>query len=98
VDWARSDDARDPLAVPGLYRGPEGKPGPVLFSLNVDGELFTVRRAWDGGTAYDWLSGPNKGYGFGTSEIPSRSAEEHRDTIRSFLSQIDPATGYIGDD
>jgi hypothetical protein len=80
-----------------VYRGLEGRPGPVLFTLEVDGELFAVRRAWDGGTAYDWVSGPNKGYGFGSSETPSRSAEEHRNSIRTFLDQIDPATGYIGD-
>jgi hypothetical protein len=30
-----------------------------LFTLDVDGERFAIRRAGDGGTAYDWLSGPN---------------------------------------
>ncbi len=75
-------------------RDPSGRPGPVLFTLDVDGELFAIRRAWDGGTAYDWASGPNQGYGFASSGAPSRSAEEHRESIRTFLAQIDPATGH----
>ena len=59
---------------------------------------FTIRQAGDGGTAYDWLSGPNKGYGFGSSGTPNRSVEEHREGIRAFLAMINPNTGYIGDD
>ncbi len=98
VDMDLGGDEGDPLAVPSVYRGPEGRPGPVLFTLDVDGELFAIRRAWGGGTGYDWMNGPNKGYGFASSETPSRSAEEHRESIRSFLAQIDPTTGYIGDD
>ena len=74
-----------------------GRPGPALFTLDVDGERFAIRRAGDGGTAYDWLSGPNEGYGFGSSGPPNRPVEEHRDSIRVFLSMIDPDTGYIGD-
>jgi hypothetical protein len=70
----------------------------VLLTLDVDGESFAVRQASDGGSAYDWLSGPNQGYGFGTSEPPSRPADEHRETVRTFLAQIDPATGYLADD
>lgn len=84
-------------AVPGLYRGPQGRPGPVLLRLEVDGEVFAVREGGGGGTAYDWLSGPNDGYGFGSSGSPSRPAAEHCDSIRTFLAQIDPATGYVGD-
>ena len=70
----------------------------MLFTLDVDGERFAIRRAGDGGTACDWLSGPNKGYGFGSSGPPNRSLEEHRESIRAFLAMIDPDTGYIGDD
>jgi hypothetical protein len=84
-------------AVPGVYGGPEGSPGPVLLRLDVDGELFALRRGGDGGTTYDWLSGPNDGYGFGSSGSPTRPVAEHRETIRTFLAQIDPRTGYIGD-
>jgi hypothetical protein len=93
-----NDDERDPNATPGLYRGPEGRPGPVLFTVDVDGEEFTVRRGWGGGTVYDWVSGPNKGYGFGSSETSSRPAEQHRDAIRAFLAGVDPTTGYLSDD
>ena len=69
----------------------------MLFTLDVDGERFAIRRAGGGGTAYDWLSGPNEGYGFGSSGTPNRQAEEHREHIRVFLTMIDPDTGYIGD-
>ena len=85
VDKSPSGDGDDPPAVPAVYRGTEGTPGPVLFTLDVNGERFAIRQAGDGGTAYDWLSGPNEGYGFGES-------------IRVFLAMIDPNTGYIGDD
>jgi hypothetical protein len=95
MDRSPSSGSEDPHAVPTVYRG---RPGPVLFILDVDGERFAIRQAGDGGTTYDWLSGPNKGYGFGTSETPDRSAEEHRESIRAFLAMIDPTTGYIGDD
>jgi hypothetical protein len=73
-------------------------PGPALFILDVDGERFAVRQAGDGGTAYGWLSGPNEGYGFGSSRTPDRPLEEHRESVRAFLAMIDPDTGYIGDD
>ena len=61
----------------------------------VNGSPFAGRG--DGGTAYDWLSGPNEGYGFGSSGTPNRPVEEHREHIRVFLAMIDPDTGYIGD-
>jgi hypothetical protein len=98
VDGSLSGDGDGPPAVPAVYRGTEGSPGLVLFTLDVDGERFAIRRAGDGGTAYDWLSGPHEGYGFGSSGTPDRPAEEHRDTIRAFLAMIDPDTGYVGDD
>ena len=98
VDKSPSGDGDGPPAVPAVYRRTEGRPGPVLFTLDIDGERFAIRRAGDGGTAYDWLSGPNKGYGFGSSGTPNRSVEEHRESIRAFLAMIDPNTGYIGDD
>ena len=70
----------------------------MLFTLEVDGERFAIRQAGDSGTNYDWLSGPNKGYGFGSSRTPNRPVEEQRQSIRVFLSMINPDTGYIGDD
>jgi hypothetical protein len=98
VDRSIHDTGDGVPAVPAVYRGTEGRAGPVLFTLDVDGERFAIRRARDGGTAYDWLSGPNKVYGFGSSGTPNRSMEEHRESIRVFLAMIDPNTGYIGDD
>jgi hypothetical protein len=97
VDRSPSDDGDGPPAVPAVYRGTEERPGPVLFTLDVDGERFAIREH-DGGTAYDWLSGPNEGYGFASSATPNQSMEEHRESIRTFLAMIDPNTGYIGDD
>ena len=98
VNRSHGGDGDDLSAVPAVYDGTEERPGPALFTLDVDGERFAIRRAGDGGTAYDWLSGPNKGYGFGSSGSPDRSVEEHRESIRVFLAMIDPDTGYIGDD
>ena len=91
----RSDDDN---AVPTEYRGTVGRPGPVVSTLDVDGERFAIRQAGDGGTDYDWLSGPNEGYGFSSSGTPNRSVEEHREHIRVFLAMIDPNTGYIADE
>jgi hypothetical protein len=59
---------------------------------------LSTRGAGDGGTNYDWLSGPNKGYGFASSGTPNRSVKEHREHIRVFLAMIDPNTGFIEDD
>ena len=70
----------------------------MLFTLDVNVERFAIRQADDGGTAYDWLSGPNKGYGFASSGTPNRSMEDHRESIRAFLAMINPNTGYIGED
>ena len=85
-------------AVPGRYPGQEGWPGPALRALEVDGERFVLRRSHDGGTHYDWVSGRNADYGFSSSSGPDRPDEEHRDSIRTFLTMIDPATGYIAED
>lgn len=85
---------------PGLYHGPEGQTGPAAFTLDVDGEQFVVHPSSDDGAAYyyDWLSGPNRGYGFSSSGPPNPTLARHRDAIRGFLSMIDPNTGYIADD
>jgi hypothetical protein len=96
---AMDDDADGAVEpVPGLDVGPGSQPGPLLYVLNVDGEAFAVRRGRGGGTDYDWISGPNEGYGFGSSAGPEAPEDEHRQIIRSFLSMIDPATGYIAED
>ena len=75
----------------------DGPPGPVLFTIEVEGQLFALRLAAGRGTAYDWVSGPNAGYGFVSSGPPSQSREKHQEHIRGFLSMIDPATGYVED-
>jgi hypothetical protein len=98
VDTGPSGDGDSSPAVPAAYRGTEARAGSALFTLDVDGERFAIRRAGDDGTAYDWLSGRNEGYGFASSGSPNRPMEKHRESIRVFLAMIDPNTGYIGDD
>lgn len=96
----------------GLWR-PTVDDGP--FTLTVDGEIFSVSLRPDdpGSCDYEWISGPNREYGFSSSRhvayasiqdragSPSTFAQmtvdEHRESIRNFLSQINPETGYIGD-
>jgi hypothetical protein len=70
-----------------------------LGNFTVDGETFTVRRSDDDGAIhYDWISGPNDGYGFSTSGVAEPlSHEQHVERMRGFLSSIDPATGYFFD-
>lgn len=49
---------------------------------------------------YDWLTGPNPGYGFagGTCPPSTLTDEDHIEAIRDFLAEIDPETGYLSDD
>lgn len=82
-------------AMPGVAP-PEPTYGPVL-TIEVDGEAFAFRPDGRGGTHYDWLSGPNDDYGFTSSRTEGCSLDDHRESIRNFLDQIDPATGFIGD-
>jgi hypothetical protein len=98
MDTSPSGSSDDSHAVPDVYPGSAGGPRPVLFTLDVDGERFAIGQSEEGGTTYDWLSGPHKGYGFASSGTPNRSLEEHQESIRVFLAMIDPNTGYIGDD
>ncbi len=50
------------------------------------------------GAHYAWVSGPDEGYGFGASGAERPSLAQHRENIHDFLAQVDPATGFIGDD
>lgn len=70
-----------------------------LGNFTVDGETFAVRRRDDDGAMhYDWISGPNDGYGFSSSgSSDPLSHDQHVDSIRDFLSAIDPATGFFYD-
>lgn len=94
----RDGVAADPSPVSGVHPGADSEGSTAATVLEVDGELFELRPDQYGGTGYAWLSGPNDGYGFGTSPTPDWSTEEHRANIRWFLAQVDPATGYLADD
>ncbi|UVY83776.1 hypothetical protein NLU66_16440 [Brachybacterium sp. NBEC-018] len=67
--------------------------------IEVDGETFIVTRRGRGAYDYEWLSGPNPGYGFSTVGHSAADLVEgdHRDGVRDFLAEIDPATGYLRD-
>ncbi|MGC4964092.1 hypothetical protein [Gordonia sp. DT101] len=83
------------------------------ITLTVDGEVFELKDGEGSQYAYTWLTGPNEGYGYSESvhhasldpDVPlpddlpeSRlTLKQHIDSIRSFLSMIDPNTGYIED-
>lgn len=68
----------------------------------VDGETWVVRQRTDEPGTYDfeWVSGPNEGYGFtsASSDESASTATDLDDSIRLFLTMIDPATGYISDE
>ena len=93
-------------AMARAYRDAANQPHPDnirTFALEVDGEQFEVRVVVNPetgytDTGYSWLSGPNKGYGFGGGGPPNPSLEEHRQRIRQFLAMVDPTTGYIEDE
>lgn len=67
--------------------------------LVVDGERFDVRErsGRPGQYDFDWVSGPNPGYGFtsATSNGQPQTAVELEDAIRNFLAQVDPEAGCI---
>ncbi|WP_020391372.1 hypothetical protein [Kribbella catacumbae] len=67
--------------------------------IEVDGQVFEVQVSPDLPGQYDftWLSGPNPGYGFSSrsSDGSVLSTSDFEESIRSFLAQVDPATGYI---
>ncbi|MGW7680910.1 hypothetical protein ACWGID_09250 [Kribbella sp. NPDC054772] len=67
--------------------------------LRVDGELFevSVRQDHPGTYDYDWVSGPNPGYGFSESgpQQHLRTQADHEQAVRAFLSGINPETGYL---
>ena len=85
----------DPDAEPGVCPETEIDAGAPSVTLEVDGEVFSIRPDKHGGTDYTWLSGPNPGYGFGISPARNLSLDEHRDNIRDFLVDIDPTSGYL---
>lgn len=92
------DSDGDPTALPGVCPDTNGGTDVTSFTLEVDGEVFELRPDQDGGTDYGWLSGPNPGYGFSLSPTPNLSLDQHRENIRRFLAEIDPSTGFLGED
>jgi hypothetical protein len=88
--------AVDPVAIPALYTHQRADSHAATV-LSVGGEIFELRPDDSGGTSYLWLTGPNPGYGFGSSPTLNWSMDAHRKNIRSFLDQVDPTTGYIED-
>jgi len=76
--------------------GAEQEPG---TRVEVDAEVFDVvaRRDRPGQYHFAWVSGPNPGYGFssGTSDGREMGNAEIVASIRNFLAQVDPETGYI---
>lgn len=80
----------------------ESEEFPADMTLIVNGELFHVREkaGIPGDYDFDWLSGPNNGFGFGlaTSDRSRLSVEELREQISGWLAMIDPETGYTSDD
>ncbi|MFK5636084.1 hypothetical protein [Ornithinimicrobium sp. LYQ103] len=94
-DHYPEDAAIDAAAEPGVYTVPDTSATAPALTLDVEGEVFEVRADGRRGTEYVWSSGPNPGYGFGLSPTPDMSLEEHRENVRNFLAEIDPATGCL---
>lgn len=72
------------------------------FTMQVDGHTFAVSVFRDHATGslhsdYDWLTGPNKGYGFAVGGGKRPTQADHSRSIRGFLAMIDPATGFIAE-
>ena len=81
------EDRTSAEALPGVDR--RSRESPVLFTAEFDGERFAVRRSVDGGTDYEWLTGPDQGWA--TSESPDRPHDAHfaelRDSLRDFAAR-----------
>lgn len=88
----------DPGAVLGVCPETDSEADVTPVRLEVDGEVCALRPDQYGGTDYTWLSGPGPGYGFSLSPTPNVSLDEHRENIREFLADVDPATGYLSED
>ena len=81
------EDPASADAVPGIDR--RSRRAPVLFTVEVDGERFAIRRSVDGGTDYEWLTGADQGWG--TSDSPDRPYAAHvadlRDSLRDLVGR-----------
>lgn len=67
--------------------------------VEVDGQVFEVAERVGEAGQYDftWVSGADPEYGFSsrTSDGSALSESDLVESIRGFLAQVDPATGYI---
>jgi len=88
---------RDLSALPGVVSVTADDAASAAVTVEVDGETCALDPDEFDGTNFDWLSGPDAGYGFAVSPTRDWSLEEHRECIRTFLAQINPATGFIED-
>ncbi|MFB9313581.1 hypothetical protein [Nocardioides plantarum] len=74
---------------------------PDALEITVDGVRFEVTHDPEQPGAYHYsrLTPPAEDYGFTSrgSDHAERSTEQHVDSIRNFLSLVDPETGYIED-
>jgi hypothetical protein len=65
-----------------------------LIRVEVDGEVFDVRRATGSSRPVRLrrTSGPNSGFGFFSASSYGRPSTmaDHEEAIRNFLSQVDP--------
>lgn len=94
MDPADEGGYRSLSALPG-WAPVSDRPASEERTVEIDGETFALRPDGSGGTHYDWVSGPNPDYGFTVSPTFEGTLEEHQACIRSFLSQVDPVTGFI---
>lgn len=88
-------------AVPGRVPVSALERGRLLSTLDVDGQVFDVRRH-GGGPDDTWVNGPNENDGFSATGgrdalVEHREEQWHRESIRDFLAMVDPATGHIKD-
>lgn len=94
---SQSDGAFGP--VPDDWSQPSYGPP---YETYVEGETWVVRQRTDepGTYDFDWISGPNEGYGFtsASSDGIASTAADLDEAIRHFLTMIDPATGFISDE
>ena len=69
--------------------------------VEVDGEVFVIAPRADtpGQFDYTWISGRDPNYGFSEmrSDRATPTMDEFRESIREFLAEIDPETGYMAD-
>lgn len=67
--------------------------------FTVDGETFHVTAEPRNQYRFDWVSGPNPGYGFVTAIYGGGTLDDQQvvASIHDFLAEIDPETGCLAD-